>query len=111
MDPLQPLIADRSARSKGGLDCGKQICIVEWLEQDSHSSLFGRPRPDSLIRLSSDENNRNLVASKLQFSLEIQSGHTGHRDVQNETSGPIHATGREKFLRRRKGAGFETKLL
>jgi hypothetical protein len=51
MDPTPGAnrIADRSARSKCGLDCGKQICIVEWLEQDSHSSLFESLRPDGPI--------------------------------------------------------------
>src|SRR5262249_40369489 len=34
-----------------------------------------------------------------------------HRDVQNETSSPVHAIGREKSSPRRKGTGFETKLL
>ena len=51
-----------------------------------------------------------FLASAVQFSLEIESGHTGHRDVQNETAGPIHPIGREEFLSGRKGLDFEAKL-
>src|SRR5215471_5437548 len=100
-----------SVRSKCGLDCGKQICIAEWLEQESHSSLFERPRAGGLILMSGDEDGRNIMTSKLQFSLKIESGHLWHRDVQNETVGATHAIRREKFFRRGKGTSFEPKLL
>jgi hypothetical protein len=99
-----------SRRSKSGLDRRKQYCITEGLEQEAHNSAFERPRPRGPIRLSGDKDDRNLLISELQFSLEINSGHARHRDVQNRTFGPIHAIGGEKFFRRRKGTSFEAKL-
>src|SRR5262245_51892216 len=87
-----------SARSKCGFDCGKQIGIAEWLEQESHRSLFERPPAGGLILMSGDEDGRNMMTSKLQFSLKIESGQIRHRDVQNKTVRATHAIRREKFF-------------
>ena len=59
--------ADCSAGSQCGPDCRKQICLAKWLEQDAHSSLFERSRPDGVIGLGCDEDGRNFWPRSRSF--------------------------------------------
>jgi len=44
-----------------------QICLAKWLEQDAHSSLFERSRPDGVIGLGCDEDGRNFWPRSRSF--------------------------------------------
>jgi hypothetical protein len=93
-------IADCSAGSQRGPDYRKQISLAKWLEQEAHSSLFERSRPDGVIGLSRDEDDRNL-ASKPQLLLKFESAQIRHRNVQDEALRSIDIIGVEEFRCRR----------
>jgi hypothetical protein len=78
-------VADRSPHSKCSIQSLKQGRVAEWLEQEFNGSLLERSPADNLVLVSTDEDDRNAVSAKLQFSLEIKSGHARHGDVEDET--------------------------
>lgn len=81
--PLRVGVGYRSADAEGCLQRRKQSRIAEWLQQELCGSLFERSRADSLVLLTSDENDRDGVSMNLQFMLEIESSHTRHGDVED----------------------------
>src|ERR1700754_5095204 len=78
---------DRSLHWNGGIERRKQSRIAEWLEQTLDGALFEHTWTDGLISMSGDEDDRNLLPAKRQFSLEIGAGHARHGDVEDQTSG------------------------
>jgi hypothetical protein len=76
----------------------KQSRVAEWLEQALHGTLFEHSRAHSLISLSGDEDDWNLFPTKLQFLLKAGSGHSGHGNVEDQTSGFADAIRREDCL-------------
>src|SRR5258707_10644162 len=80
-------IADRLTYSKCDIERLEQSRVTEWLEQALHRTLFEHSRAHSLISLSRDEYNWNLLPMKLQFLLKAGSGHPGHGNVEDQTSG------------------------
>jgi len=89
-----------SVRSKRDIERLKQVRVAERLEQTRHGTLFERSQTDGLVSLSGNEDDRNLLPGKLQFSLEIRSGHAWHGDVENQAPRLIDVVGREKCFRR-----------
>src|SRR6202171_1678414 len=100
----------RSAHSKSGIERLTQSRVAEWLEQALHGTLFEQAWTDGLISVSGDEDNRNLFPAKRQFPLEIGSGHARHGDVEDQTSGPADAIGREELFRRRERLDCKAEL-
>src|SRR5258706_16183420 len=103
-------IADRLTHSKGDIERLKQSRVAEWLEQALHRTLFEHSRAHSVISLSCDEDDWNLLPAKLQFLLKPRSGHSGHGNVEDQTSGLADAIGREKLFRRREGSSCKPEL-
>src|SRR6266852_6392747 len=68
--PPGAAMADRLTHSKCDIQRLKQCCVAEWLEQALHCTLFKHPRAHSLISLSSDEDDWNLLSTTLQFLLK-----------------------------------------
>jgi len=87
-----------------------QSRVAEWLEQALHRTLFEHSRADSLVSLSGDEDDRNLLPAKLQFPLKIRSGHPRHGDVEDQAAGLADAIGPEELFRRREYAGSKAEL-
>src|SRR6266852_4400666 len=104
-------IADRLTHSKCDIERLKQSRVAEWLEQALHRTLFEHSRAHTLIFLSGDEDDWNLVPTKLQFPLKAGSGHSGHGNVEDQTSGLADAIGGEKLFRRRERPGGKAELL
>src|SRR6266436_5739485 len=103
--------ADRLTHSKCDIERLKQSRVAEWLEQAFDRTLFEQSRAHSLISLSGDEDDWNLLPTKLQFLLKAGSGHSRHGNVEDQTSGLADAIGREELLRRRERAGRKAELL
>src|SRR6266853_2412919 len=93
-------IADRLTHSKCDIERLMQSRVAEWLEQALHRTLFEHSRAHSLISLSGDEDDWNLLPTKLQFLLKSGSGHSRHGNVEDQASGLADAIGREKLFRR-----------
>src|SRR4051794_38518892 len=103
-------VANRSAHSKCGIERLKQRRLAEWLEQALHRALFEQAWPGGLVFVSSDENDRNRLPAKHQFSLKIGSGHARHRDVEDQTSRLIDAIRGEELFSRRERPGRKAEL-
>src|ERR1700730_7309475 len=110
VSPGRKNVAHRSGHSKSGIEGLTQSRIAEWLEQALHGTLLEQFWTDGLISVSGDENDRNLLPAKLQFPLEIGSAHARHGDVEDQTSGPADAIGREELFRRRECLGRKAEL-
>src|SRR5215213_2224207 len=65
----------------------KQSRLAEWLEKTLHGAAFEQARTHRLIRVSGDEDYRNLLLATRQFPLEVGAGHARHGDVEDQTSG------------------------
>src|SRR5712664_2332799 len=101
---------DRLTHSKCDIERLKQSRVAEWLEQALHRTLFEHSRAHSLISLSGDEDDWNLLPMKLQFLLKVGSGHPGHGNVEDQTSGLADAIGRKKLFRRRERSSCKPEL-
>ena len=99
-----------SVHSKGGIERLQQCRLAEWLEQALHGTLFEHAWTDSRISESGDEDDRNLLPAKRQFSLEIESGHARHSNVEEQTLGLADAIGCEELFRRRERLGRKAEL-
>ncbi len=104
-------ISDCLTHSKRDIERLQQSRVAEWLEQALHRTLFEHSRAYSLISLSGDEDDWNLLPTTLQFLLKAGSGHSRHGNVEDQTSGLAHAIGREELFRRRERAGGKAELL
>src|SRR6202795_1633023 len=103
--------ADRLTHSKCDIERLKQSRVAEWLEQALHRTLFEQSRAHSLISLSGDEDDWNLLPPKLQFLLKAGSGHSGDGNVEEQTSGLADAIRGKELLPRRERAGRKSELL
>jgi len=59
----------------------QQIRVAEWFEQAFYSSLIKQACTNSLIPVSSDEDDWNHLLSVLQFALEIGPSHARHGNI------------------------------
>jgi hypothetical protein len=103
-------MADRLTCSKCDIERVQQSRIAEWLEQALHCTLFEHSRAHSLISLSGDEDDWNLLSTKFQFLLKAGTGHSGHDNVEDQTSGFADAIGGEELFRRGERAGRKAEL-
>src|SRR5215831_3268735 len=88
----------------------QQSRVAERLVQEFHSALLERLLPDVFVLLAGDEDNGNLLPATFQFLLKVKSGHSWHRDVQDQTPGLIQIIRQEKFSRRRKRSSVKPEL-
>ena len=63
-----------------------------------------------LIRLRSDEYDRDFLLATDQFQLKIGATHIGHADVQDQAIGLIYIARRQKCFSGRKGLRRKAKL-
>src|ERR1700719_204874 len=90
-----------SAPQKNGIERPEQGRIAEWLEQALHSrTLFEHSCTESFIFNGSDEDDRNLLPAMRQFPLQVESSHSRHDNIDDQTSGLAYAIGHEELLRR-----------
>src|SRR5580700_1778102 len=102
--------ANRSLHLKRGVESLKQSSIAEWLEKARHGALCQNSRADSFIPVRSDEDDRNVLPTKLQFPLKFRSGHARHADVEYQTVGLTDVFGGKKLFRRRERTCAETEF-
>ena len=69
----------RSVRAKRCIEGIPQRYITKWLEKAVRRALLDEAPPHSLIFVSSDEDNWNLLRAERQFSLKIRPRHARHR--------------------------------
>ena len=87
-----------------------QVRFAEGLRQALYSSLVEQARPDRLISLRGDEDDRDLSLAYRQFMLELWSGHTWHRNIKDQATGAVDITGRKELFRRCEGMSLESEL-
>src|SRR5450432_2284702 len=100
----------RSVCPKRPVECLQQSSIAEWLEKARHCALCQNSRAESFIPVRSDEDDRNVLPTKLQFPLKFRSGHARHADVEDQTVGLTDAFGGKKLFRRRERTCGETEF-
>src|SRR5262249_46674756 len=98
LSPYLPRVLHRPERAT--LTASKQGTVAERLVQEVHSSLSERLFPDVFVFLAGDEDDWNGLPTTFQFLLKIESGHSRHRDIEDQTAGLIHVIRREKLLPR-----------
>ena len=76
------VIAGRLVQAKGCIERIKQSRVAKWLEQALHRTLFEHSWAYSLISLSGDEDDWNLLPAALQFLLKFRPGHPRHGNVE-----------------------------
>jgi hypothetical protein len=74
-------MADRLTHSKRNIKRLKQRRVAEWLEQALHRTLFEHSRAHTLISLSGDEDDWNLLPTNLQFLLKAGTCHSVYNNV------------------------------
>ena len=77
--------SDESIESKGRIKGLKKSNIAERLEQARHGALCQYSWAESFIPIRRDEDDRNVLPTKLQFPLKFRSGHARHADVEDQT--------------------------
>src|SRR5215469_17010151 len=96
--------------TKRRIDGVQQSRVTERLVQEFHGTLLERLLADVFVFLTGDEDDVNLLPTTFQFLLKVKSGHSWHRDVQDQTPGRIQIIRREKLSRRRKSLRRKAKL-
>jgi hypothetical protein len=90
-----------SAPQKNGIERPEQGRIAEWLEQALHgTTLSEHSCTEGFISNGSDEDDRDVLPAMRQFSLQVESSHSRHDNIDYQTSGLEHAIGHEELLRR-----------
>src|ERR1700722_13439832 len=102
--------ANRSVHLKRRVESLKQSSIAEWLEKARHGALCQNSRADTFIPVRSDEDDRNVLPTKIQFPLKFRAGHAWHGDIENQTVGLTDAFGSKELFRRRKRTCGETEF-
>src|SRR6516162_4927462 len=109
--PALPNLHTRtSCHLKCRIDRFKESRVAERLEQALHRAMCEQFWADVPISLSGHEDDRDRLLAKLQFPHKVGSGHSRHIHVQDQTPRLVHAIGREKLLRRRKGLSRKSEL-
>src|SRR3954452_20250881 len=88
-----------SSHRQRNVECLAQSRIAEGFEQERYRAFLKQPRLHRLVRVSRNEDDRNLVALELQLTLQIGSAHARHRDVKNKNTGVGNFPRREELLR------------
>src|ERR1700733_8672128 len=101
MHALPSIYTSRLVHLKRRVKRLKQSSIAKWLEQARHGALCQNSRADTFIPIRGDEDDRNVLPTKLQFPLKFRSGHARHADVENQTIGLTDAFGGKELFRRR----------
>jgi hypothetical protein len=98
---------DWSAHSKGRIERLLQRRLAERLEKALNRTVREQPLTDSIIFVSSDKDDWNLMPAKPQFPLQIGSGHARHFDIEEQASRLADAIGHEELFRRRESLDRE----
>ena len=76
-----------SAHMKRDIEGLAQRGVSERLEQTFRGAFRQRARPNRLIAVTGNENDRNVLPAQLELSLEIRSGHSRHSHIENQAAG------------------------
>jgi hypothetical protein len=93
------------------MQCLAQSHVAEGLEEALHGTRREQTWTQGVVWLSSDENDRYLLPTQCQLSLQIGSGHTRHGYIKDQASGVANALGGEEFLGRRERPDRKAELL
>src|SRR4051794_36673335 len=90
----------RSAHRKCSIECAQKVTLAEWLEEERDGPLCEQSLAKGLVRLSADEDDRNLEPLVLQFLAELRPRHARHADVEDHAADLTQAVAGKKPLRR-----------
>jgi hypothetical protein len=102
--------ATASVDTQGSLKGLQQVRVTEGLEKALDGPAFQQSGEETLASVSGNEHDRNFLAARCQFSLQIGARHARHGHVEDETSGLVNVFRRKKLFRRRKSTGLKAEL-
>src|SRR4051812_4536046 len=85
--------------------------LAERLEKTFYRSQLGQTRPDDLIPLGRYVDDRNRLPPARQLALEIRPGHSGHCNIEDQTSGLADIVRFQKLFGGREYLHAEPELL
>src|SRR5579871_665318 len=86
----------RSTRGHDRTERLQQDRIVKRFWQTGGRAKLDYPRPKYVILGRCDENDRDPLTLTIQFSLQLDTRHARHRDVEKQAFGLVHRIGREE---------------
>jgi hypothetical protein len=78
-----------SSAAEGDIERCRQGYVAEWFEQALDRPISHQLGPESLISLSSYEDDWNFLLAAFQFTVKIRPRHARHGDIEDQTSGLI----------------------
>jgi hypothetical protein len=87
-----------SAHTERDIEGIAQRGVAKRLEQTFCGAFRQRARPNHLIGVTSNKNDRNLLPAQPELSLEALSGHSRHSHVENQATGSANMVGSKELL-------------
>ena len=83
------------------MDRIEEFLIAYGLGQELDGAGFHRPHRDTHVRVTRDENNRNVDMGLNQLPLQIEAARSWQADVEDQAARRVRASRAEKLARRR----------
>src|SRR4051812_33548017 len=93
------------------MECFQQFCLTERLEQTVGGTSLDELRPDSIVAMGGDEDDRDLRLPLGELPLKFRPRHPRHGDIEDQTVRSVDAIRRQEIFSRREGADREAELL
>jgi len=85
MPPIASLAGTTAVSSQRGFDAANQDRASERFGQEANRSDLQRPVSDTLIGKGRNKNERHVVAQSAHMLQQVQTTHTGHLHIRNDT--------------------------
>jgi hypothetical protein len=82
-----------SAHTERDIDGLAQRGVGERLEQTFRGAFRQRARPDRLIAVTGNKDDRNVLPAQPELLLEIRPGHSRHSHIENQATGLANMVG------------------
>src|SRR5258708_19514331 len=97
-----------SFRTQSCLDCSQQRLLAKGLEQVIDRAAAHGSRPQFLISMCGDEDDRHLRMAGHQTALQLEPAHSGHAHVEDQAVRLAHAIRPQELLGRSKYVHYES---
>jgi hypothetical protein len=97
------------AKCQGGTNPAQQGFFAEWLVQEAYRPCRKRTRSDSRVATSGHENQWNVRTRFHQAALHLESTHSRHVKVENNTAHSVRISAQKELFPRAKGLDDKTK--
>ena len=87
---------------QGGFNAADQERASEGLGQKTNGSCLQRSSTEALVGESGDENKRRVVTPNAHMRQKVQTAHSGHLDIRNDTRRVVQAARLQEVNGRRK---------